>query len=107
MDLTQRNELLQSRRWKIEYTYPCLCAPRCYWAKDGLHGLTTYLNGGEEKEGAAAAAEITARTFRHTDLADIRMWQESERERDDRLEQTRRTEADEARGIWWGMGGAN
>ncbi|MFI1100224.1 hypothetical protein [Streptomyces melanogenes] len=105
-----REELLNSRRWKIGYTYRCTCNPQCYWAKPlGRHGggSGTFLNNGEEALGAEAAAAIVADQYRHTDIADIRMWQESVEERDARLALHRRQKADEARGIHWAMGGAN
>ncbi|MFM9760835.1 hypothetical protein [Streptomyces scabiei] len=54
-----------------------------------------------------AAAAIVADQYRHVDIADIRMWQESAEERDARLALHRRQEADEKRGVHWAMGGAN
>ncbi|MFF7475076.1 hypothetical protein [Streptomyces sp. NPDC008092] len=105
-----REEQLNSRRWKISYTYRCTCDPQCYWTKiPGRHsrGSGTFLNDGEEALGAEAAAAIVADQFRHVDIADIRMWQESFEGRDARLARHRHEEADEKRGVHWAMGGAN
>ncbi|MEU9405088.1 hypothetical protein AB0E08_05170 [Streptomyces sp. NPDC048281] len=105
-----REERLSARRWKISYTYRCICNPQCYWTKiPGRHagGSGTFLNNGEEALGAEAAAAIVAVQHRHVDIAGIRMWQESAEERDARLALDRRQEADERRGVHWAMGGAN
>ncbi|MEV4500898.1 hypothetical protein [Streptomyces klenkii] len=102
-----RDQVLASRRWKISYSYDCTCDPRCYWAKGGRHSQTTFLNKGEQELGAEAAAEITARAYRHVNVADVEVWQESPEERDTRLKWMRKAEADERRGIHWNMGGAN
>ena len=105
-----REEQLNSRRWKISYTYRCTCNPQCYWTKlPGRHagGSGTFLNDGEEALGAEAAAAIVADQYGHVDIADIRMWQEGDEERDARLALNRRQEADEKQGVHWAMGGAN
>ncbi|MCX5328097.1 hypothetical protein [Streptomyces sp. NBC_00140] len=105
-----REGQLNRRRWKISYTYRCTCDPQCYWTKiPGRHagGSGTFLNNGEEALGAEAAAAIVADQYRHVDIADIRMWQESAEERDARLALHRSQEADGKRGVHWAMGGAN
>jgi hypothetical protein len=93
-------------RWKITYSYP---APaEAYWARDGREKNTTYLNNGEELLSPEEAAAIIAKKFRHEGpLADIKVWQESPEERDQRLAARSRARFDEARGIHWAMGGAN
>lgn len=97
---------LTDQRWQIRYSYP---APaEAWWARDGLEKNTTYLNNGEEKLTPEEAAAIVARNYRHEGpLTDITVWQETPEERDARLAASRRAEADEKNGIWWGMGGAN
>ncbi|MEV4741787.1 hypothetical protein [Streptomyces sp. NPDC049555] len=102
-----REEVLNSRRWKVSYTYDCDCGSPCYCSNDGRNKNWTYLNNGEQELGAQAAAEKVARLFRHTGIGDARIRQESEAERDRRLEWMRQQEADEQRGIHWAMGGAN
>ncbi|WP_116211668.1 hypothetical protein [Streptomyces olivoreticuli] len=102
-----RDQDLNRRRWKISYSYDCTCDPRCWYEKDGRHSQTTFLNNGEQAQGAEAAAEITARAFKHVNIADAKVWQESPEERDTRMKSMRKAEADERRGIHWNMGGAN
>ncbi|GAA1353446.1 hypothetical protein [Streptomyces beijiangensis] len=103
-----REELLNSRRWKVAYTYTCGCDPQCYWTKvPGLDSNETYLNNGEEVMGATAATTIVAKKFRHAGVTDARIWQESAEERDARLASDLRRRDDEGRGSHWAMGGAN
>ncbi|MER0442974.1 hypothetical protein ABR738_00030 [Streptomyces sp. Edi4] len=102
-----RNELLTKNRWKVRYSYTCICDPTCWYAKNGRHTGTTYLNNGEQEQGTEAVAESLARFHRHEGVEVETVWQESDEERDARLKAQRRDEADAARGIWWGMGGAN
>ncbi|MGG2460510.1 hypothetical protein ACO0M4_11920 [Streptomyces sp. RGM 3693] len=105
-----REELLSGRRWKVSYTHACTCKPRRYWTKiPGRHSLELgiFLNNGEKALGAEAAAALAAQRSSHQDIADIRMWQETAKERDARLAQLRREKALERRGIHWAMGGAN
>ncbi|GHE09217.1 hypothetical protein [Streptomyces alanosinicus] len=105
-----REELLNSCRWKVSYSYACTCRPQCYWTTiRGRHSnsVGTFLNNGEELLGAEAAAALIAQRFGHQEIADIRMWQESAEERDARLARDRREAAMAARGIHWAMGGAN
>lgn len=97
---------LTAQRWKISYCYP---APaEAWWARDGRESNTTYLNNGEEELTPEEAAAIIAKQFRHEGpLTDIKVWQETPEERDQRLAAQRRERANEARGIHWAMGGAN
>ncbi|MFD5878474.1 hypothetical protein [Streptomyces yangpuensis] len=103
----KRNELLAKNRWMVRYTHICTCDPYCLGSKDGRCGNTTYLNGGEQEQGLEAVAEAMARIFKHEGIDDIEVWQETDAERDARIAARKREEEDEARGIWWGMGGAN
>ncbi|MER7477380.1 hypothetical protein ABTX60_06955 [Streptomyces sp. NPDC126510] len=94
------------QRWQITYRYPA--SPEAYWARDGRESNTTYLNNGEELLSPEEAAAIVAKQFGHEGpLSDIRVWQESPEERDQRLEARRREKYNEARGHHWAMGGAN
>lgn len=105
-----RHELLNSRRWKVSYSYACTCQPQCYWTRvPGRHSdsVGSFLNHGEERLGAKAAAARVAQRYGHQEIADIRIWQESAEERDARLARDRRAAANEARGVHWAMGGAN
>ncbi|MEK2474027.1 hypothetical protein [Streptomyces noursei] len=105
-----REKVLKSLHWKVSYTYACSCQPRCHWTEiRGRHNnrLGIFLVPGKELLGAEAAAAHIAQQHDHRNISDIRMWQESTAERDARLVQLRREEAQEARGIHWAMGGAN
>ncbi|MFZ3475397.1 hypothetical protein ACODT3_43215 [Streptomyces sp. 4.24] len=102
-----RNELLAKNRWKVTYSYTCTCDPTCYYAKDGRHTTTTYLNHGEQDQGTEAVAAHLARFHKAEGVKVEKVWQETDAERDARIAARKREEADEARGIWWGMGGAN
>lgn len=102
-----REELLASNRWMVRYTHTCTCDPYCLGSKNGRCGNTTYLNGGEQEHGLEAVAEAMARAFKHDGIDDVEVWQETDEVRDRRIAAHKRAEADEARGIWWGMGGAN
>ncbi|MEU9778009.1 hypothetical protein [Streptomyces sp. NPDC047968] len=103
----ERNELLTKNRWKVHYSYTCTCDPTCYYAKDGRHTATTYLNRGEQDQGTEAVARHLARYFKQEGVEVEKVWQETDQERDQRLAAHRREEADAARGVWWGMGRAN
>ncbi|MEU3399465.1 hypothetical protein [Streptomyces filamentosus] len=99
-------ELMSSNRWQVRFSYTCTCEPTCYYAKDGRHTTTTYLNGGEQElEPEAIAAHLTCTTRQGVEILEV--WQEGDEERDARLARRRRAAADERRGVWWGMGGAN
>ncbi|MER6253550.1 hypothetical protein ABT224_19565 [Streptomyces sp. NPDC001584] len=102
-----RNELLAKNRWKVRYSYTCTCDPTCYYEKDGRHTTTTFLNGGEQDQGTEAVADHLAQFHKQEGVKVEEVWQETDAERDARIAARQREAADEARGIWWGMGGAN
>ncbi len=103
-----RLELLNSRRWKVRYSYACADPAGC-WGDHGRHEVTSghFLNCGEQHAGAETAAALVANAFGDRDIADVQMWQESEEECAARLKRDRAEAADARRGVWWGMGGAN
>ncbi|MEU2264987.1 hypothetical protein ABZ568_00735 [Streptomyces olindensis] len=93
---------LTDQRWRIRYSYSC------NYTDNGRQRNTTFLNNGVEKLTPEEAVAVVAKTYRHEGpFADIEIWQETPEERDQRLAARAREEANEANGIWWGMGGAN
>lgn len=101
-----REEALNSHRWKVAYSYACAGPAGC-WGDHERHQVTNFLNRGEQHAGAETAAALSANSYGHQDIADIRMWQEPDEERAARLKRDRAEAANARRGIWWGMGGAN
>ncbi|MFH8294934.1 hypothetical protein [Streptomyces sp. NPDC018059] len=103
----ERTELHATNRWMVRYSYTCTCKPACYYEKDGRHTTTTYLNRGEQDQGTEAVARHLAEFHKQEGVEVEKVWRETDAERDARLAARRREQADAARGVWWGMGGAN
>ena len=74
-----------TRRWMVSYTYACLHLPPCYWAKGRRHTCRAYLDQGEHTWTPGQVIAKVADPYRHTDVRDVQIRQETPQERDERL----------------------